>query len=103
MKTDEEADKEATPFLREQEMPKYLELVCDTSLEEENDGYEVPRSSMRSMKESSVSKVRYPSLPLINADETEELSTAKKESSSIQNLLVVGDHSYTNVVNKDVV
>lgn len=109
LKTYDETDKEAMPFLQghEQgspaEIPKYLELVCDGSLlNEENDGYEVPRFSMRSMKKENESvqsppKIKYPSLPLINGDKTaNELSAAKKESSSTLNVFM-DDQSYTNV------
>ncbi|KAB0801747.1 hypothetical protein PPYR_03933 [Photinus pyralis] len=55
--SDDDADKEKTPFLKENDgkIPVYLELIYDGNCPDDNDGYEIPRSSMRSSK-SEVSK-----------------------------------------------
>lgn len=58
--SDEESEREQTPFLQtegDQAIPTYLELIYDSNSPEENDGYEVPRSSIRSLKSDTSSKL----------------------------------------------
>ncbi|KAK4881780.1 hypothetical protein RN001_005099 [Aquatica leii] len=56
--SDDETDKEKTPFLNmenDSKIPTYLELIYDKSCDD-NDGYEIPRSSIRSNKSEVLKK-----------------------------------------------
>ncbi|KAK5650142.1 hypothetical protein RI129_001171 [Pyrocoelia pectoralis] len=68
--SDDEGDKEKTPFLNENDgkIPTYLELIYDGNCPDDNDGYEIPRSSLRSNK-SEMSKKEQSNLNKNNEDE----------------------------------